>query len=680
MPQFILIDHSIQDLTGHHYQYAQRVLEAAAQSGYTPILAANIHFKQQEPLPWRVFPVYRLGFWPRMATTTASRAAAGAVTRILSFLRLVHFRLFFSRWGFLWLIRNQPIGYVRWHPFDSAVSARMLGVAGAIFLPLRLFFSVLAKAVPFRSYFAELFGTIWNILKSTALHLLDLLSPTGALGAWRFARRKRSSFGEDTRRLFQQLNLGSADIVFIPTLAEPEMLALLYCFRKHRSSLQPSYHLLFRRNLYAGREPDFDRQEHALLPIRNAFLEFHSALSAEKVFFYTDTEELTAQYNRFKIFPFRTCPIPHTIPATEHQPPSRPLRVTYLGDAREEKGYQHLPAVVQDLWPEEVQSGIVSFVFQSNYNVTPGEAAAVVARNQLSAYPSTKVRLFKEAISSEQYRELLLSADIMLLPYREDLYYARSSGVLIEALAAGIPVVVPATSWLAKQFADPAYRYLADLEAHETTIAARRHHWVYARPQGNLEIVRSPKSLSFGGEDRKVYTWLTVPPDAAYLLLNFTFDRGAGEFVTCYVDQVDLQGNRAHFSREMRGPGYTERTAWLAVPIHRDAKRMWVSLRNSFSGSLITVYDTSVRFLSATTGMGALPTSAVGTVYSTNTSESISAALREVVRHFEHYRMTARSFSESVYQIHNAANVIQTLASAGEELPVAKSIGARNNG
>ena len=595
----------------------------------------------------------------------------GAAAKALNFARGVHFRWFFSKWGFLWLIRNQPIGYVRWHPFDSAVSTRLLTVTGIIFIPLRLFFRVLVKLVPFRSYIADLFGTIWSIFKSGLLTALDMLSPAGALGAWRFARRKRKSFGKDTCRLFEKLELGSADIVFIPTLAEPEMLALLHCFRKHKPSLRPSYHLLFRRNLYAGREPDFDQQDHALLPIRNAFLKFHSSLSTQKVSFYTDTEELTAQYNRFKIFPFRTCPIPHTIPATEHEPPSRPLRITYLGDAREEKGYQHLPPVVQNLWPEAVEPGTVRFVFQSNYNVSPGEAAAVVARNQLSAYPSGKVQLFKEAISSEKYRDLLKSADIMLLPYREDLYYARSSGVLIESLAAGIPVVVPATSWLGKQFADPAYRYLADLAEKERTVPVRRHHWVSSRPPAALEIVRDPKSLTFGAEERKVYTWLTVPPEAAYLLLSFTFNRGPGEFVTCYVDQVDLQGNRLHFSREWRGPGYRERTARLAIPIHRDAKRIWIALRNSFSDSLMTVYDTSITFLSGARGQDNVPISAVGVMYSTNSSEAITDALREAVRYFDHYRRTARTFSEAVYQVHNASNVIRTLMSPGEKAAAA---------
>src|SRR5689334_10242896 len=102
MPQFILIDHSIQDTTGHHYEYAMRVLEAAEQAGYTPVLAANSQFSSKETLRWRLFPVYPHGFWPRMATTSATRAATGAIAGLLRMVELVRVRLFFSRFGFLW--------------------------------------------------------------------------------------------------------------------------------------------------------------------------------------------------------------------------------------------------------------------------------------------------------------------------------------------------------------------------------------------------------------------------------------------------------------------------------------------------------------------------------------------------------------------------------------------------
>jgi hypothetical protein len=45
MAKFILIDHSIVGLVGHHYESAMHVLQAAEQVGYEPILATNRGFK-----------------------------------------------------------------------------------------------------------------------------------------------------------------------------------------------------------------------------------------------------------------------------------------------------------------------------------------------------------------------------------------------------------------------------------------------------------------------------------------------------------------------------------------------------------------------------------------------------------------------------------------------------------
>ena len=70
------------------------------------------------------------------------------------------------------------------------------------------------------------------------------------------------------------------------------------------------------------------------------------------------------------------------------------------------------------------------------------------------------------------FQALVHSADIVLLPYDSDLYRRRSSGILVQALAAGCPVIVPAQSWLAGQPA-PGAALEYDTPA-ELAAAARR--------------------------------------------------------------------------------------------------------------------------------------------------------------------------------------------------------------
>jgi glycosyltransferase involved in cell wall biosynthesis len=62
--------------------------------------------------------------------------------------------------------------------------------------------------------------------------------------------------------------------------------------------------------------------------------------------------------------------------------------------------------------------------------------------------------LVEQALDPAPYAALLASADLLLLPYDGPTYGARSSGILAEALAMGVPAVVPAGCWM-EQVAGP---------------------------------------------------------------------------------------------------------------------------------------------------------------------------------------------------------------------------------
>jgi glycosyltransferase involved in cell wall biosynthesis len=55
------------------------------------------------------------------------------------------------------------------------------------------------------------------------------------------------------------------------------------------------------------------------------------------------------------------------------------------------------------------------------------------------------------ALARQEYLHLLAESDVLLLPYGRLPYRQRGSGILAEAVAAGIPVVVPDGTWAAEQ-------------------------------------------------------------------------------------------------------------------------------------------------------------------------------------------------------------------------------------
>jgi len=66
-------------------------------------------------------------------------------------------------------------------------------------------------------------------------------------------------------------------------------------------------------------------------------------------------------------------------------------------------------------------------------------------------------------MDANAYLKWIQSADIGLFLYDSRRYYTRCSGVLIEMLACGNPVIVPAGCWLSRQIAKPNHQYLETL-------------------------------------------------------------------------------------------------------------------------------------------------------------------------------------------------------------------------
>ncbi|HWB07599.1 MAG TPA: glycosyltransferase [Pirellulales bacterium] len=304
-------------------------------------------------------------------------------------------------------------------------------------------------------------------------------SGTGWANAWSsmcFGRKRRAFFA-DSARFFRAVPLNAGDLVFLPTVAEADMLGLADLFRADRNTTEATWHLLFRR--------DVPQANPGLARSRRHFEQFASRSSGRQVFFYTDTEPLTAEYNRLGRVSFCTLPIPI---ANSDRPPGGEIgrggglrHVVYLGDARTEKGYHWLPRLVSDAKAAGLP---VRFTFQSNFNVPGGEPAAAEARAELASLPTDfGVTLLTEPLSSQGYLRLLLAADVVVIPYDAAAYKARSSGVFAEALAAGKPVIVPEGTWMAGELrraggeSGVIYRDARELAGHLARIVCDYDHY-----------------------------------------------------------------------------------------------------------------------------------------------------------------------------------------------------------
>jgi glycosyltransferase involved in cell wall biosynthesis len=242
---------------------------------------------------------------------------------------------------------------------------------------------------------------------------------------------------------------GRGDHVLVHTMGYAELRQLLeYLVELPVTPDLPFYHLLMRY--------DADVMQASLGTYRGLFDRIAaSPLLREKIIFHTDTQQLSHDFSSLTGVEFNTLPIPFAQEGLLERLAKRgprgageALNVIYLGDARLEKNYAAFPAAVRHLWKDYVEPGRARFSLQSNTNVPGGEPGILQAQQQLGQYPPRYVRLLTEPLSNADYYDLLADSDLVVIPYDAARYRARSSGVLIEAMAAGKPVVTTAGSWM----------------------------------------------------------------------------------------------------------------------------------------------------------------------------------------------------------------------------------------
>jgi hypothetical protein len=369
MPRFVLIDHSLVDFSGHHFEYAQAVLDAAAQAGYAPVLAANRAFNVSAQGSWAIHPAYKYGVW-------------------------------FHQGAPRWQVR------------------------------LRTAASRLARAG----------HTGGNRPEGVASPRSGIRSFSGAMQSWHDALRMRRFVG-DTQAELARIGVQSEDVVFLPTLTCAEFCALSRARRPSQLPFTARWHFVFRRELPGG-------SAETMRTIKDAFAPFARNPTESGWHFWTDSEELAEQYQSATGCGFGVLPIPHAELAAQ-APPNGPFRILCLGDARQEKGFHHLPAIARKLTSEEPRR--YEFCIQSHLAIPGGEPEVVAARRALADMSELGVSLIDGPLDSAAYRALLASGDLSLLPYDRCAYSMRSSGVFAESLAAGLTTIVPANTWMERQ-------------------------------------------------------------------------------------------------------------------------------------------------------------------------------------------------------------------------------------
>ena len=313
---------------------------------------------------------------------------------------------------------------------------------------------------------------------------------------------------------------------------------------------------------------------------------------------------------------------------------------TYLGDARDEKGFGALPAMVAAAGgggPNPVS--LVSQGYTAFDNTDP---AMLVALQLLRRKPG--VSLVERSLSSSDYNRYLLDSDCILVPYDAQNYAARSSGIFAQAAAAGKPAIVPGGSWMA-HYID------RDADAHHDQVLAG------SELLSRIEPVEASDFVLYGGAEGPMPAWrasgggvlarehdtvvINVPGlrKAGYVRLSFEHAEPNPDIVVGAL--FAYQGAQLDDYRWVVGGGGARLS--ILSPVPAGATRCWLGLQTPMSAQGARLHGIRVDVLVTQEPVALMP---YGMTYAPAPDNNalgarLAECAREIAAHYSTYRDTA---------------------------------------
>jgi hypothetical protein len=483
---------------------------------------------------------------------------------------------------------------------------------------------------------------------------LDRLDDRGR-GPWlpdapwtrRHARRRREErIAAFARDLLPALaGLAAGDAVLVATASELEALGLARAIAVARPPRGVGWHVQFHFPIFRGFAADFPRQEPRLAAARDA-LRAAATTAPHAITYHATTAELAAEYERLVPGPVHVLPYPSQAPAAASRPPHAPLRIACLGDARPEKHSECLAAVVAEIAADPAVADRVRFAVQTNrgYPATSRKPEHVAVTRTFAALASAAVAgapldLLPGPLDATAYARELAAADVLLLPYDQGRYRSRCSGVVLEALAAGAVPIMTGGGWMARQIA-------AGIEAHATTVVARGRV-LATRRLAQPRIGRQPLTI-----DLESLPAVTGHPAA--VAVEVAWD--AADHLRLALPPVRLAvtgGPAGPATVLAAGAGAAASTAIMPLTA---AAGLRLEITPACGAQAAGPAAITVRELATT---APVPASAVGLVI--DAPADAPAAIREIVRHAEHYRATAAAHAATCGQTVAADDIVRRL-------------------
>lgn len=684
--KFCIIDQSIVGHGGHHLEYALRCVDGARENNLKPILAVGKKARLEEISDdIEVFPSFTHSFWENMDVPDPKKGLRAKVSEFKNWLIEKKQN---SNWEFYstFLYTNLGLSFRRAKEITSSSDdlaklfySDLVGVRTSpidvlllrIYQSLKyrsglLYHNIIGRLVwmqnilrirwlvrLIRRIVVSVFKLFFNLLKYSLIFVGGLIALPFLILYYFLSRpkSKRQIFKEELKNLINISKLSSDDYIFIPTLGETELLALSELCNESKVAKKIKWRLVFRRNIFDGRKPTYDKQRD-LVKIRRSRIVFSTAkklLKSADIEFYTDTDQLTDQYNSIRAFDFKTTCV--VTPEIENKLASvkenDKVVVSYLGDARDEKNFNFIPNIMNFLHSTPEGRGRSFFRLQSNFNVEGGESNSAKALLELTGMPEDYCELLGGPFGSDKYVDVLVNSDIVLIPYDPYSYATRSSGILAEAMVAAKPVLTSGGSWMARVIEPMRQSYYEGIEARinkvnkkNKTISIVSSYNDYYNKYGNIFSNKrvNPDASYFFLKLRMI-----MPQDGAFMNVKFTFYDKVGTIIGVLDEITSL------FKKEIR--------FFNKIPL--GSVRVSISVSNLDPIS-VSIPDRLDYFELKTNS--SLATGFAGAIAAPN-DFAMSYNLQNIIKNIEIYKKQMNSIADVWRNFHCPNNLVKQIVS-----------------
>ncbi|MBM3600056.1 MAG: glycosyltransferase family 4 protein [Alphaproteobacteria bacterium] len=240
--------------------------------------------------------------------------------------------------------------------------------------------------------------------------------------------------------LARHVRAAGGDVLLVHTIHAYDLTGL-YSWFAALSAPRPRMVVMFRFPPSFGLRPEETHMARGIYAYVLGLFKNHADGDAA---FGADSAVLARHIQRLAPMPISVMPMP----IVPDDLPGRPtgaddrFHLTYLGDARPEKGFLLLVPALRQVFSDagvDLRVTIQGLTAGSDtWDRFAAEFAAI----------SPQIRLTGATLDVGAYHRLLASSDAVLVAYDPVLYYHRTSHVFVEALAHGKPLVVAARSWM----------------------------------------------------------------------------------------------------------------------------------------------------------------------------------------------------------------------------------------